>query len=167
MYYLTRYLNNNLPKMRSTLQILQSILRFLKRESLTDNRMDLMLLNKPHHLLKPIRRPNNNTLQSKHLAYGEDIHIRLVATSLRLAGSVPNAVDQAVVCGTVKALAEGFGTADFEDDVCAVAVCDFHDFLFPVGGFAVVDGEVCAESFGFGQFVVRGGSNDHFVVSQE
>src|SRR5699024_2713627 len=129
--------------------------------------MNLMLLNKPHHLLKSIRRPNDDPLQSKHLAYGKYIHIRLVATSLRLAGCIPNAVDQAVVRSTVKAFAEGFGTADFEDDVCAMAVCDFHDFFFPVGGFAVVYGEVCAEVFGLSQFVVRRGGDDHFLVSKE
>lgn len=107
-----------------------------------------MLLNKPHHFLKPIRRSNDNTLQCKHLAYSKYIHIWLITTSLRLAGCVSDAVNQAVICSTVEALAEGFGTAGFENYVCTMALCGFHDFFFPVGGFAVVDGEVCTKIFG-------------------
>lgn len=115
-----------------------------------------MLCVKLNHFFKPIARPINNAPKRDRSPQREHVNIgQIVARVVRLARDVADAVNHAAKSDTVKRLAQRLGATDLEDVVGAVAVCEFHDFLFPVWVAAVVDDVVGTELLGAGELLVR------------
>lgn len=62
-FSISRDINDNLSKVPTLVQILQSILRLFKLELAVNHRVDLFLLVQPQHLLEAILRAIQNALE--------------------------------------------------------------------------------------------------------
>ena len=148
--------------MAPTSQKLKRLVGLLKREHLVNDRLNLMFLIEPHRFLEPILWSVDDPLQRDVSPQREQVHVHSVIRRVHLAGHIPDTVDQPTKGDGVKALPQGLGTTNLQDDVCAVVIGEAHHFFFPVGMGAVVDCVVGAEILGLGELGIGGGGDNYW-----
>lgn len=141
------------------LHVFKSLLRLLQWEHLLINhRLDIIRLDRPHHLLKLA--PRTDKHPSEGTKVPQSMNNPCVTLGLH-ATKEANDIDHPIRPDGLDALFLRLGTAHLEDLIHALTVGELAGGFAPVGVLLVVDdvvGTEFLEDFGF--FGCRGGCND-------
>lgn len=135
-------LDDYLAKVAAAFQELECFFGLGKRKHPVNYWVNLICLVETDHFFKSILGTVDNSPQCHCSTESQKVDIQAVLIGIYLARDITNAVDQSSESDAIKALPQGFGTANFQDDINAVVLSDLHHFDFPVGISAVVDSKI-------------------------
>lgn len=135
-------LDNYLAKVAAAFQKLECFFGLGKRKDPVNYGVNLVCLIETDHLFKPILGTIDNSSKCHRSTQSQQVDIQAVLVGIYFARDIANAVDQSSESDAIKALPQGFGTANFQNDINTVILGDLHHFGFPVGVGAVVDSKI-------------------------